>query len=77
MAIDHKDELDFFAPAEVQRTLFQEDVCRPGWVEGMPLPAAPSLYTPNEPGPVPGGPGDDEYRRKAAESIASMRKRGA
>lgn len=96
---------DFFAPPEEQRTLFQEDVCRPGWVEGLPLPAAEPLYTPNdptpqahcprwmaeafgmtnlpphliqihddeEPGPVPGGPGDDEYRRKAAEAIKAMR----
>jgi hypothetical protein len=39
-------ELEFFAPPVEQRNLFQEGVCRPGWVEGMPLPAAKPLYEP-------------------------------
>jgi hypothetical protein len=38
---------EYFAPAAEQRTLFQEGVCRPGWVQPLPeAPAAP-LYTPN------------------------------
>ncbi len=41
------DEQDFFAPAPVQPTLYQEGVCGPGWVEGMPLPAAEPLYEPS------------------------------
>lgn len=40
------DEADFFAPREEQRNLYQEGVCVPGWIEGMPLPAAEPLYAP-------------------------------
>jgi hypothetical protein len=40
------DEQDFFGVKPVQRTLFQEDVCKPGWVEAMPEPAAAPLFTP-------------------------------
>ena len=41
-----RDSADFFAPPEEQRTLYQEGACKPGWVEGMPLPAAKPLYEP-------------------------------
>lgn len=43
--IDH--EADFFAVQPEQRTLFQEDVCRPGWVQPLPEEPAAPLYTPN------------------------------
>ena len=70
---------DFFAPPVEQRTLVQaaEETMGGLFVEDMPRPAAPALYTPNGVRPTnPGGPGDDEYRRLAAESIASMVRRG-
>lgn len=38
-------DLYFLAPP-VQRTLYQENVVKPGWIEGMPLPATAPLYTP-------------------------------
>lgn len=77
MAIDHDDEADFFAPPEEQRTLFQEgmNVETGKWVGAMPEPAAPALYTPNEASSNPGDPGADEYLRKAAESMAALRRR--
>ena len=39
---------DFFAPPLEQPTLYCENVCGPGWVQSLPLPAAAPLYTPNE-----------------------------
>jgi hypothetical protein len=43
----HRDERDFFAPPIAQPTFYGEDVCRPGWVQSLPLPASAPLYTPN------------------------------
>ena len=72
------DAADYFAPPEEQRTLIQcaEESMGAGWVETLPQPAAPPLYTPSESGPVPGSPDDEECRRKAEESLRSMRKPG-
>lgn len=36
-----------FAVREEQRTFYQENVVKPGWIEGMPLPPADPLYVPN------------------------------
>jgi hypothetical protein len=40
-------DTDFFAVQPEQRTLYQENVCRPGWVQPMPEPPADPLYIPN------------------------------
>jgi hypothetical protein len=40
------DDRDFFAPRPTQPTIYCQDVCRPGWVQPMPEPAAAPLYTP-------------------------------
>jgi hypothetical protein len=42
------DTTDFFAVRPEQRTLYQENVCRPGWVGSMPEEHLPPLYVPNE-----------------------------
>ncbi len=47
MSMHLYDESDYFAPREERRTLFAEDVCRPGWIDSLPMPAAPPLYHPN------------------------------
>jgi hypothetical protein len=40
------DDRDYFAPQPVQPTIYCQDVCRPGWVQPIPEPAAAPLYTP-------------------------------
>ena len=40
------DEQAFFAPQPIQRTLYQEDVCKPGWIPPIDEPPAAPLYVP-------------------------------